>query len=301
MSFETVVDGRRLPATRRALALICAMAAATGLGCRSRPGPGEGSSGVAGRAAVTDAPFRIVATDTGFIASSSIPAGIRHIVFENRGAQIHEAMLVKLPEGMEAADYVKAEQGGDLFPKGALDYSGPGLTSPGESTELWLRLDPGRYLLFCFNEGHSRTAPAHEFTVTSATVDDSVPPAEVLVRLVDFSFQLVGTVRSGLQVIRIETPGPSMHEADIYRLPEGATVEDVKRWYREGSAGAPARALGGALDNHDIGRVVVVRRRFDPGRYVLHCAMPTSQAPSKNRKHVTHADMGMALAFDVVE
>ena len=76
-------------------------------------------------------PFRIIATDAGFEAPERVAAGLRHIVFENRGSVIHESMLVKLPKGMNAEDYVAAVKKGSLFPKGALDYSGPGLTSPG--------------------------------------------------------------------------------------------------------------------------------------------------------------------------
>src|SRR5690242_10018764 len=87
-------------------------------------------------------PFRIIATDAGFQAPDSLAAGLRHIVFENHGSEIHESMLVKLPPGMSPNDYVAAVKKGSLFPGGALDYSGPGLTSPGETTEIWLRVDP---------------------------------------------------------------------------------------------------------------------------------------------------------------
>src|SRR3982751_1815199 len=79
-----------------------------------------------------DSTFRIVATDAGFDAPETMPSGIRHIVMENHGTKIHEAMLVKLPPGMNANDYFAAVKRGSLFPNGALDYSGPGLLSPGE-------------------------------------------------------------------------------------------------------------------------------------------------------------------------
>jgi hypothetical protein len=92
-------------------------------------------------------PFKIVATDAGFEALGLMPAGLRHIVFENHGSEIHEAMLVKLPDGMSPNDYVAAVKAGSLFPKGALDYSGPGLTSPGETVEVWVKVDPGNYLM----------------------------------------------------------------------------------------------------------------------------------------------------------
>src|SRR5436309_13971417 len=65
-------------------------------------------------------PFRIIATDAGFDAPDTVPAGLRHIVFENRGSEIHEAMLVKLPKGMSAENYVAAVKRGSLFPAGGL-------------------------------------------------------------------------------------------------------------------------------------------------------------------------------------
>src|SRR6185312_8804128 len=83
-------------------------------------------------------PFKIIATDSGYKAPATLSAGLRHIVFENHGSRIHEAMLVKLADGMTAAAYVDLVRHGHLFPQGALDSSGPGLTSPGESVEVWV-------------------------------------------------------------------------------------------------------------------------------------------------------------------
>lgn len=58
---------------------------------------------------------------------------------------------------------------------------------------------------------------------------DDVPPREdVTLKLVDVRFELSGPVRRGPQVIRIETPGPSMHEADIFRLLPGHDAADAK-------------------------------------------------------------------------
>ena len=280
---------------------VVATAWLLGVPCLAGEGQRDGSSTAASEKPIHDLPFRIVATDSGFLASAAVTAGMRHITFENRGTQVHEAMLVKLPAGMTANSYVQAFNAGDLFPKGALDYSGPGLTSPGESTELWLELDPGRYILVCFNEDQFSSDKVHEFVVQSPVVNDPVPKEDVVLKLLDYQFQLIGQLRSGLQVIRIETPGPSMHEADLFRLPEGATAADPDRWYREGSGGAPARALGGALDSHDINRIVWVRRRFSPGHYGFHCAMPMNATATSNGTHITHADLGMVSVFDISE
>ena len=242
-------------------------------------------------------PFRVVATDAGFEAPDRLAAGLRHIVFENRGTEIHEGMLVKLPKGMSADDYVAAVKKGSLFPEGALDYSGLALTSPGVTAEMWSRVDPGQYIIICWNKGHDKTTPVHSFTVEETGAADDRPPKEdVVLKLFDYRFELDRALRKGVQVIRVETPGPNMHEVDIYRLHEGNTVEDLKRWRKEKEGGpSPAEALGGALDSHDITRVVWLRKEFVPGRYVLHCEMPVT-----NTK-LTHADAGMVQEIEIKE
>ncbi|MBA3883795.1 MAG: hypothetical protein H0X73_14090 [Chthoniobacterales bacterium] len=126
-------------------------------------------------AAKSSSPIRIIATDSGFEAPPMIAPGLRHLLFENRGTEIHEAMLVKLPQGVSAADFVAAVKSGALFPKGALDYSGPGLTSPGESIEIWLTVDPGQYILVCWNSGHATSTAVHPLAVQGGRADDPVP------------------------------------------------------------------------------------------------------------------------------
>jgi hypothetical protein len=104
-------------------------------------------------------------------------------------------------------------------------------------------------------------------------------------------------------VIRIETPGPSMHEADIFRLLPGHDEADVRRWYKEADLEGPppAVALGGILDNHDVARVVWLRKNFVPGRYVLHCAMPMASDAKSGQHSANHADVGMVTTFEVAE
>ncbi len=245
------------------------------------------------------APVHIVANDDGFEAPARISAGMRHILFENHGHEIHETMFVKLPAGMTAADFLAHVKAGELFPKGALDYSGAGLMSPGEGTELWLQLDAGEYALICWH--HSRRAVRALSVQTSNEADDTPPAADVTLKLLDFRFELSGPVRKGQRVLRVETPGPSMHEADIFRLLPGRDAADVRRWYKQDDLkGEPAAiALGGILDSHDVARVVWVRKNFIPGRYVLHCAMPMSMEAKPGEHPAIHADAGMVLSFEV--
>jgi Sulfocyanin (SoxE) domain len=199
-------------------------------------------------------PFRIIATDAGFEAPAGVAAGLRHVTFENHGSEIHEAMLVKLPTGMSANDYMTAVKAGSLFPAGALDYSGPGLTSPSETAEMWLKIDPGQYIIICWNSGHAKTTPVHPFTVEEVgAADNRAPKEDLVLKLLDYRFELDGTLHQGTQVIRIETPGPSMHEVDIYRLHEGRTVADLNAWRKQqGHGAAPAHADVGMVREIEI-------------------------------------------------
>ena len=282
------------------VAAIAALSFLLHAGC-SKP-PADPAPAVAPAVAATAPrqPVRVVATDEGFEAPASFPAGLRHLVFENRGSGIHEAMLIRLPEGMDLGQFEAAVQGGALFPKGALDHAGPGLTSPGETTEQWLRLEAGRYTLFCWN--HSKSTHSRGIEVTAAEPDDPHPEADAVVRLKDYRFEIEGTLRKGVQVVRFETPGPSMHEADLFRLHEGKSVADFRAWRKhDGPGPAPADALGGVLDSHDIRNVVWVRRSFSPGRYFLFCEIPMSDTAAGGDSATTHDQLGMVREFEIEE
>src|SRR4029079_380088 len=123
----------------------------------------------------------IVATDDLFEAPDRLSAGLRHIAFEKHGTHMHEAMLVKLPEGMTPAAYFTAVKSGVVFPEGALDYSGAGLTAPGERVEIWLPLAPGKYMGICGNGKHPGWVPQPLLTVVAdGAADDPAPHADVV-------------------------------------------------------------------------------------------------------------------------
>jgi hypothetical protein len=160
---------------------------------------------------------------------------------------------------------------------------------------MWLKVDPGNYVLICWNNGHSKTITLHPFKVEDVGVPDHNPPREdVVIRLIDYRFELSRPLRKGTQVVRVETSGPSMHELDFFRLHDDQTAADVRRWSKEQMRDqAPFDALGGALDSHDITRVIWLRKEFPPGRYVLHCEMAIANSK------LTHADAGMIQEIEI--
>lgn len=243
----------------------------------------------------------ITATDGGFESPPCVSAGLRHFTFRNTGENIHEVMFIKLPDEMTAEQYVAAVRSGIAFPEGALDYSGPSLTSPGQEADFWLQLDPGNYVLFCWFKGHSADLPAHELLVVEDNAADNTPPqADVVVKLVDFRFDVIGEFKEGFQIIQFDTPGPSMHEADIFRFNYGLDRRDLELWYESGREGpAPISGHSGVLDSHIIGRTVWVKTELPGGRYILWCNLPMSTAPDAPGSAITHAMVGMTHHFEI--
>ncbi len=249
-------------------------------------------------AATSDTPVSIVATDSGFTLPDTLHSGLNHLVYENRGNEIHECMFIKLPDGMSAADYVAQVKSGISFPEGAKDCAGPGLASPGTRVEMWVPLEEGNYITGCWIADHMTERRPAGFVVHGAAQPPVSPPREdVIVRMLDFQFVLSGPIKRGEQTIRYETVGPSMHEVDIVRLAEGRSVDDVRNWFRNQERDPlPGTIAAGCMDSHDLTRVSWVRHTFEPGRYVLWCDMPMIQSAEKadpDAAHVTHADAGM--------
>jgi uncharacterized cupredoxin-like copper-binding protein len=244
---------------------------------------------------------QIIASDHGWVLPDTIHAGMSHIVFKNTDTEIHEAMFVKLPGGMSSEDYIRKVKDGIDFPKDAIDYSGPGLTSPGKEVSIWLHLDPGEYLLACWYRGHLTSDPIQRVIVENFTAHNITPPkADAVIKLIDFRFEIEGKLNKGEQVVQVETIGPSMHEVDIFRLNEGKTLKDVKEWHKNGKdSPPPVEALGGVLDNHDLNRKIWIKTNFAPGNYVLWCDMPMIQNYQGSGVSPSHADAGMVKEFTI--
>jgi hypothetical protein len=245
--------------------------------------------------------IEIRATDEDIIAPDTVSSGLVHVVFENKGSTMHEVLFVKLPEEMHPQAYLSEVRGGSLFPKGALDYAGPGLTSPGGRVEQWLHLEPGTYLLACWFRGHLKEMPARTLTVTAATSTHGIPPPEeIVIRLRDFRFEVAGQFQTGPQVVRVEATGPSLHEMDLFRLLPGKTLAHLRAWQGAGQPDpAPVEAVGGVLDSHNIPATVWLRSTLRPGRYVLWCGLPMMIDAKGQASGGTHAEAGMFLEFEL--
>ena len=245
--------------------------------------------------------IRIIATDDGYDMPDSIRAGLVHLTFENKGSTIHEALFSRLPEGMSAFNYLEAVSNGSLFPEGALDYSGPGLSSAGENYEMWLTLDPGDYLMGCWFDSHLTSIAPQTVTVYGNSTNTSdLPQEDAILKMIDYKFVLDRPLKKGTQILKVETIGPSMHEVDFFRLHPDITFDDFWEWQHNDRKGpSPATAIGGVLSSHDITRVVWIKQNYEVGRHVIWCGMPLMMQDSSLSDDVAHADLGMYLQFEI--
>lgn len=265
------------------------------------------SGGACGRSTSQAAPdLRIVTDDRGTLVnqaqSATVAPGLRHVRLHNAGAEAHEAMFVLLPAGMSPVDYVVAVAAGSLFPEGALDYSGPSLTAPADSMDIWLPLDPGTYVLICWNKNHATALPPAVVTVAGDPRDAVPPVPDATMTMGDHHFAIDRPIMAGERVIEIANAGRAMHELDILEVNPGATLADLARW-REGEGAdpvtPPAIPRGGALDAHRVATRVWMRRTFRPGRHALYCGMPLDSNAVTGQPFRNHADAGMMLEFRV--
>jgi hypothetical protein len=245
-------------------ALTASVALAHGLGCAPP---------------ASDPPLlRVVAHDYAFAAPVRAASGLTRVRLVNQGARWHHALLVRL-DSTSAQAYVAGVQAGDSLPTGATDVGGPPLVPAGDSVEVLLELQPGRYLLTCWTSGgtrapHIKHGMARELVVDSAPASGARhPDADVVVRMEDHAFSVSPHLRAGTLMIQVENVGRDYHELDVVRLAPGASGADYWAWKRAHQIGpAPGVPVGGTSDFGRDGRTWFVAR-LTPGRYLLICDM----------------------------
>ncbi len=238
--------------------------------------------------------LEVSARDFTYDMPARIPAGLIQVQLSNRGTDLHEALIVRLTgAGATALAYVDSVRAGVDFPAFATDLGGPGLTRPGDSTRVWLALEPGRYALVCWKGDHLRRGMAHDLEVTAAAGPAVAgPTADGTIRLAEYGFSPGGTLRPGSRLVHIRNAGTEPHEADLFRLADGQTPADYLRWLENGEAGTPPVEVVGGVGDLAPGRELWLQVTLRPGRYFWVCQVPGPDG----RPHYAH---GMVLEFTV--
>ena len=251
----------------------------------------------------------LTATEYALQAPDSIPAGWTVLRMANRGSEIHYGHMVRLDSGKNVQQmvdaYAEAIRTSGPRPKWVTRFGGPGGAAPGDSSSVTQFLEPGNYVWICpveDNDGHPHFAKG-EFksfvvhpTSTPAASQAAAPEADMVVRLMDFSFALDTPVTAGRHTIRVENAGMQPHDLVLMKLVPGKTVEDIRTWMnpeRPRRSDVPAEppppldSLGtliGGIASIGSGIESFFEADFTAGEYVLICM---TTAPD-GRSHIEH-------------
>lgn len=226
----------------------------------------------------------VTATDRGYEAPDTVPAGFSVLRLVNRGDHGHTATVVRLEEGRTLPEYLQAYREANRTrrarPSWATFLGGVGLFTTGEARAI-VELQPGTHVLVCFAPGESG-APhllesddhAHPFVVRPRPQDaprPSAPETDVTLTMRDYAFELSQPLQAGRQMIRVENTGVDPHHAFLLKLGPNETRHDVEAWLENGMEGEPPVTYVGGMDvlSHEAEAWFEVD--LSPGSYVLVC------------------------------
>ncbi|HEX7121535.1 MAG TPA: hypothetical protein VF178_04125 [Gemmatimonadaceae bacterium] len=257
-----------------------------------------------GAVGVAPAEVLLTATDGALQAPDTVPAGWTTLRLVNQGNEPHMAQLIRLDDGRTVEDllqyYSAPFEARGPRPSWMKLLGGPTAVGPQGTGNATQYLEPGSYVLGDFvdlGDGipNLLQGMAHAFVVpaTSSAASAATPPADVVVRLLDYSFSLDRPLTGGRQVIRVDHAGAEPHEIILARLAPGKTVADVAAWTQT-FEGPPPLTLGGGLGALNSGASAYFEVDLTPGEYVLFCLIP---APD-GRLHTAH---GMIQQLHIAE
>jgi uncharacterized cupredoxin-like copper-binding protein len=128
--------------------------------------------GMPSSAALPPSDAIITLAEYSYAISRPITAGSRVIAVHNEGAQVHEAILMRLAPGKSVGDVLTWIAGGLAGPPPAMPVGGVSLLSPGGTAEFQAALTPGEYGLICVinddkdGKPHAVHGMMKQFTVT---------------------------------------------------------------------------------------------------------------------------------------
>ncbi len=237
---------------------------------------------------------RLVTRDFSFEAPVRIDAGLVRLRLVNEGHDVHEAVVVRVVGEGSAARYVEAWNRGVSWPAFGEDVGGVALTSPADSNEAWLRLEPGHYILICTKGDHLNRGMAADLEVVPSTAPAPPSPvADLSLELFDFAFRFPARIAAGGHLIHAVNRGTDPHEMDIYRIPPAKSLADFVAWSKGGEKGPPPLELAGGGADFFPGHEEWIPISLTPGRYLIICTI--TKGKLDNAPH--HYALGMTSEF----
>jgi uncharacterized cupredoxin-like copper-binding protein len=110
------------------------------------------------------------------------------------------------------------------------------------------------------------------------------PEADVVMKLLDYDFELSAPLTAGRHTIRIENAGPQEHELVIVKLESGKEPMDFAKWGEKQVGKAPG-TLHGGVSGIMPGDKAFVEVDLAPGEYGLICFVPDTKDGKGHHHH----------------
>ncbi|MEJ2484039.1 MAG: hypothetical protein P8049_13255 [Gemmatimonadota bacterium] len=275
--------------------MLALMMALTGLAGPIDPSPSIADAGE------PDPPVvQIVSRDFEFDLPARVPAGAVTFELRNEGPEPHHAWLIRFDGGHDLDDYLAAVEGDrGKNPDWAVDMGGPMvMMEPGAVSNATIDMIPGRYAFVCHvpspdGISHLAKGMAKEFVVEeSAAGPVEMPKADLTVDLVDYAFVFQSPLHPGKQNVLFTNSSPQTHEVVLWRLGEGAHVDDLIAWVFNMEGPPPGEVVGGVAGIAP-GVENLVELDLPAGHYAATCFVPDAGDGAP------HTDHGMKVEFEV--
>lgn len=262
--------------------------------------------------------IEVKAKGMNFEAPDSTFSGLNTFRFTNESGMVHFFILAKLPDGkgiedhqnflapvfqnivdqINGVDFSEPQLGTnwpDWFSEVSYLGGGPGLLSPGKTTEISFELLPGVYVMECYVKtngiAHSYNplpdvyGMANELIVTKAKSEINPPEATLKVNIsTEKGYEFEGKPSVGLHIIEVNFIDQKAydnflgHDIHLVKLNDSTNLEEVIKWMNWASPNgletpAPAEFLGGANEMNS-GSKAYFTVDFDAGRYAWISEIP---------------------------
>ena len=253
------------------------------LGACAADEPSEGAGKPATERVAASGPREVVirTRDYEFDAPDTIASGPVTFRLINEGPDFHHVWLVRLEDGKTFDDLMQYLDGQHRpMPSWAVDVGGPNTPGVvGGETNATLDLEPGDYALLCAIPNadggtHLMRSMSQPLTVVPAAGPErTMPEADIVMTLDDYSYELDRPITPGRRVVRVENVAPQAHEVVIVRMRPGKKAGDFLRWVQTREGEPPGEMIAG-VTGIQAGESNLITVDFDPGAYALLCFVP---------------------------
>gem|GEM_PF-1541627 len=245
------------------------------------------------------------AANNAYKGPDTIPGGLTRIEFVNSDDKDHTLWLVKRDEGKTFDDVlgIFMALGSDApdFPEWAVWHGGVA-AGPGETHAYTIDLAPGDYTIYSFSADADGvpemfTGMSVDLTVTEAEETGATPPAaDLRAEMADYSYAMEGAPAAGPVIVELTNTGTEPHEAYMYKLDEGVSVQDAMDFMTAGedADGPEPFTAVDALAPMSSGLTAWYELELESGDYGVFCFIPDTVNVG-----MRHHELGMIAQFTV--